>query len=96
MDLFDKLSTQCPLYFSWRPDPYAAISQDWTAMKYYANPPWNLVGRVLTQVQFQQVQVELVALVWKAQPWFPALLNNRTLLTVFVGILQEGDSYVKD
>ena len=35
--------------------------QDWTAMKWYANPPWNLVGRVLAQVQSQQVQVVLVA-----------------------------------
>jgi len=25
--------------------------QDWTAMKCYANPPWNMVGRVLAQVQ---------------------------------------------
>ena len=28
-------------------------------MKCYANPPWNLVGRVLAQVQSQQVQVVL-------------------------------------
>ncbi|XP_065902413.1 uncharacterized protein [Dysidea avara] len=80
MDLFaSRLSTQCPHYFSWRPDPYAlatdAFLQDWTAMKCYANPPWNLVGRVLAQVQSQQTQVVLVAPVWKAQPWFPTLLN---------------------
>ena len=66
MDLFaSRLSSQCPLYFSWRPDPYAqttdAFLQDWTAMKCYANPPWNLVGRVLAQVQSQQVQVVLIA-----------------------------------
>ena len=79
MDLFaSRLSTQCPHYFSWRPDPYALVTdaflQDWTAMKCYANPPWNLVGRVLAQVQ-SQVQVVLVAPVWKTQPWFPMLLN---------------------
>ena len=71
MDLFaSRLSTQCPLYFSWRPDSYAlatdAFLQDWPAMKCYANPPWNLVGRVLAQVQSQQAQVVLVAPVWKA------------------------------
>jgi len=80
VDLFaSRLSTQCPLYFSWRPDPFAlatdAFLQDWTARKCYANPPWNLVGRVLALVQSQQVQVVLVAPVWKAQPWFPTLLN---------------------
>jgi len=47
---------QCPLSFSWQSDPYAqAIDQDWTAMKCYANPPLNLVGWVLAQVQPQQV-----------------------------------------
>ena len=80
MDLFaSRLSTQCPLYFSWRPDPYTlatdAFLQDWTAMKCYANPPWNLVGQVLAQVQSQHVQVVLVAPVWKTQPWFPMLPN---------------------
>ena len=55
MDLFaSRLSTQCPHYFSWRPDPYAlatdAFLQDWTAMNCYVNPLWNLVGRVLAQV----------------------------------------------
>ena len=80
IDLFaSRLSTQCPLFFSWWPDPYAlaadAFLQEWTAMKGYANPPWNLVGQVLAQVQSQQVQVVLVAPVWKAQPWFPTLLN---------------------
>ena len=43
MDLFaSRLSTHCPLYFSWRPDPYAqatdAFLQDWTAMKCYSMP----------------------------------------------------------
>ena len=80
MDLFaSRLSTQCPLYFSWRPDPYTlatdAFLQDWTAMKCYVNPPWNLVGQVLAQVQSQHVQVLLVAPVWKTQPWFPMLPN---------------------
>jgi len=66
MDPFaSRLSTQCQLYFSWWPDPYtqatAAFLQDWTAMKCYANPPWNPVERVLAQVQSQQVQVVLIA-----------------------------------
>ena len=40
----------------------------------YANPPWNLVGRVLDRMQ-QQVTLVLVAPVWKSQPWYPILLK---------------------
>ncbi len=58
VDLFaSRLTTQCPAFFSWRPDPYAAATdaflQVWTGLKAYANPPWNLVGRVAAQAQAQ-------------------------------------------
>ena len=41
----------------------------------YANPPWNLVGRILLQVQAQRVTIILVAPVWKTQAWYPTLLG---------------------
>ena len=58
VDLFaTRLSAQCQRYFSWWPDLSAeatdAFLQVWTHIKGYANPPWNLVGRTLTQVQTQ-------------------------------------------
>ena len=79
VDLFaSRLSTQCQRYFSWRPDPSTeatdAFLQTWTHMRGYANPPWNLVGRTLSQVQTQQANIVLVAPVWKSQPWYPTLL----------------------
>ena len=43
-------------------------------MRGYANPPWNLVGRTSSQIQTQQVDVVLIAPVWKSQPWYPTLL----------------------
>ena len=68
VDLFaSRLTNQLPQYFSWRPDPVEeamnAFSQQWDKWgvggggggKGYANPPWNLVGRILSQVQAQQV-----------------------------------------
>ena len=74
-----RLTNQCHCYFSWRPDPYAeatdAFLQDWTAVKGFANPPWNLISRVLTKTQTQEVDVVLLAPVWKAQPWYPLLLS---------------------
>jgi len=80
VDLFaSRLSTQLPRFFSWKPDPLAeatdAFSQQWETFKGYANPPWCLIGRVLSQVQQQQAQVILVAPVWKGQPWYPMLLG---------------------
>ena len=75
VDLFaSRLTKQCPRYFSWRPDPFAeatdALLQDWSGLRGYANPPWNLIARVLRKVKSQEADVVLIAPVWKAQPWY--------------------------
>ena len=82
VDMFaSRLTTQLERFFSWRPDPEAeaqdAFSQDWTSLrgKGYANPPWNLVGRVPNRVQQQEIMLVLIAPVWKSQPWYPTLLE---------------------
>ena len=81
VDLFaSHLSNQLPRFFSCRPYPLAeatdAFSQQWGPLKGYANTPWCLVARVLSQVKSQQAQVILVAPVWKGQPWYPVLLGT--------------------
>ena len=48
---------------------------DWALIRGYANPPWNIIGRVLAQVRQQQAELVLVAPVWKAQVWYPVLLE---------------------
>ena len=78
VDLFaTRLTNQCRRYFSWWPDPFVeateAFLQDWTTVKDFANPPWNLVQRVLTKTQNQGAEVILVAPVWKSQPWYPLM-----------------------
>ena len=82
VDMFaSRLTTQLPRFFSWRPDPEAeavnAFSQDWRPLNGigYANPPWVMINRVWTQVQAQKTSIVLVAPVWKAQPWYPKLLE---------------------
>ena len=80
VDMFaSRLTAQCPAYFSWRPDPYTvatdAFLQDWSQIKGYANPPWSLIGRVLSKVQMDKAHIVLVAPVWKTQPWYPLLLQ---------------------
>ena len=79
MDHWKWTTNQCRRYFSWRPDPFAeavdAFLQDWRNMKGFANPPWNLISRVLMKTQVQGAEVILVAPVWKAQPWYALLLS---------------------
>ena len=79
VDLFaSRLTHQCQRYFSWRPDPFAeatdAFLQDWLGLKGFANPPWNLIARVLAKTQSQRARIVLIAPVWKAQPWYPCLI----------------------
>ena len=59
VDLFaSRLTNQLTQYVSWRPDPEAiacdAFSLNWSTMKDYANPPWNLIGKVLAQTRSQK------------------------------------------
>lgn len=80
VDLFaSRLSTQLPTFVSWRPDPEAmatdAFTIDWSGLNAYANPPWNIVGRVLAQAKQQIADLVLIAPVWKTQTWYPVLLE---------------------
>ena len=66
-------------YVSWRPYPMAmttdAFTMDWAQIRGYANPPWSFMGRVMAQTHKQQAELVLVAPVWKAQVWYPVLLD---------------------
>jgi hypothetical protein len=72
VDLFaSRLVNQLQTYVSWRRDPMAmatdAFTLDWAELRAYANPPWNLIFRVLAQTRRQEAELVLVAPVWKAQ-----------------------------
>ena len=73
IDLFAKRPTyQLPRFYRWRPDPLAeatdAFLQKWRWVRRYANPPWNLVGRVLAKLEEQAADLILIAPVWPSQP----------------------------
>ena len=82
VDLFaSRLTAQIPWYVSWRLDPEAiaqdAFTIDWSQWRRcYANPLWNLVGKVLAQTRAQKAQVVLIALVWKSQVMVPYLTGD--------------------
>jgi hypothetical protein len=68
-----------------------AFNQDWRNLvgTLYANPPWNLVSRVLQKIQEQRVQVIIIAPVWETQPWY-VILNQ--MLADFPAIIPEMDN----
>ena len=71
VDLFaSKLTHQVQGYVCRRPDPEAmatdAFILDWMQFQGYANPPMNLIGRVLSHVSNQETQVTLVTPVRRA------------------------------
>ena len=80
VDLFaSRLTYQVPRFFSLKPDPQAeatdAFLQRWNQFRGYANPPWGLIARVLSEVRYQRADMVLIAPVWKTQVWYPTLLS---------------------
>ena len=83
VDLFaDRLNTQLPRYWSWRPDPYAegvhALTVVWRGMNAYVFPPFRLIHRILRKLVFEKASILLIAPVWPNQPWYPILLKMLT------------------
>jgi len=64
-----------------------AFTLTWSnlSQKVYANPPWNLIGRVLSQVCDQSIsELILIAPVWKAQAWYPLLLQRLVRVPILI------------
>jgi hypothetical protein len=80
VDMFaSTLNHQVPRFFAWNHQPGAeaidAFCQDWTAFSGYANPPFCLITRVLSQLQRQRATITLITPIWVTTPWFPLLLE---------------------
>ena len=69
IDLFAScLTQQLPRYYSWRVDLEAemtdAFAQYWSHHKGFANPPWCLIPRCLSQAHAQKTRLILLTLLW--------------------------------
>ena len=78
MDMFaTRLNTQLPRFCSWLPDPAAtavdAFLQDLRKERAYANPPFNLIAKFLSQLKRQRAMCVLIVPAWPSQPWWPLL-----------------------
>ena len=95
IDLFAaRHNKQVPTYFGWRPDPEAAavnaMVQEWSALTPYAFPPFVLIGRTLLKMNQDQVSDGcLIVPLWRAQPWFPLLLEMTTDFPVVIPMQED-------
>ena len=80
IDLFaSRLNNQLPRYVAWQPDPGAeavdAFTLDWHSDKFFAFPPFSLLGRVIQKIEDDQAEGILVAPNWPKQIWYPNLIR---------------------
>ena len=80
IDLFaSRLNHQVDRYVAWHPDSGAAyidaFSLNWRAFKFYAFPPFCLISKVLTKIQYDKADGILIVPLWQTQPWFPKMLK---------------------
>ena len=77
-----RLNCQLTPFVSWKPEPGVwavnAFSLCWTALKFYAFPPFSILGKVLVKIQQDGATGMLVTPFWSTQPWFPQLLELLT------------------
>ena len=73
------LNSQLKTYVSWHPEPKSwavdAFSLNWNTLKFYAFPPFSLLGQTLSKIHQDQAEGILIAPLWTTQPWFPLLMK---------------------
>ncbi|XP_060584464.1 uncharacterized protein LOC132740559 [Ruditapes philippinarum] len=88
IDLFSsRLNKKLSRFISWFPEPGAfhvdAFSLSWKPFKPYIFPPFSLISKVLNKIVQDSVEKAiLIVPFWRAQAWFPVLLERITSLPV--------------
>jgi hypothetical protein len=75
IDLFaSRVNKQFPKYTSYRPDPSAfaidAFMLQWASLKFYAFPPFSVIGAVLSKIQREEAVGVCVLPDWPTQGWY--------------------------
>ena len=90
-----RLTKQLPNFYSWRPDPEAmatdAFNQNWAQTRGFANPPWCLIARCLSQLKRQMARVVIITPLWASQLWYPTIPG---ILEDYPRVLPAGDDLV--
>ena len=96
VDLFaSRLNHKVDKYFcgSLTPKAFAvdALTLNWSCIKFYAFPPFSLIGRILHKMEEELAEGILVIPRWTTQAWFPQVMRmlvaNPRLLTKREGVV---------
>ena len=82
IDLFaTRLNCKVPRFIAWYPDPEAwavdAFAWSWSGLKFYAFPPFSVVGKVIEKVLEDEAEGTLVVPWWPSQPWWGRLITQK-------------------
>ena len=80
IDLFaSRLNLQVQKYVSWQPDPSAfavdAFSFSWTSHKFYAFPPFSMIGATVSKILKEKATGIIIIPHWPAQFWYPMVMR---------------------
>ena len=80
IDLFaTRLNKQLPKYVSWSPDPGSmatdAFSMTWTNFKFYAFPPFSVIGSVVSKIIKDKADGIIIIPHWNTQYWLPTIMR---------------------
>ena len=80
VDMFaSSQNKQLEKYCSWRRDPWSlgdAFQQDWSQWKMvWANPPWELAGRMLDKIKTDKACALVCLPLWRAATWWRTLME---------------------
>ena len=80
IDLFaSALNHQVPKYISWNPDQEAfaidAFSISWANIKFYAFPPFSLIGASILKIKQEGASGVMIIPLWNTQFWFPMMVS---------------------
>ena len=80
VDLFaSRLNKQLSKYVSWIPDPGCiavdAFSLSWADIKFYAFPPFSLVGKSIAKIIKENAMGIMIIPLWPSQFWYPMMLK---------------------
>ncbi|XP_067214193.1 uncharacterized protein [Linepithema humile] len=76
IDLFaSRINTKCKKFCAWDRDPEAVVSDaftiNWENLKFYAFPPFSIIGKVLQKIRNNKASGIVVVPLWNSQTWFP-------------------------
>jgi ribonuclease HI len=81
LDLFGSMTnTQLPRYISYRADPHCLYTDTFSRPlprheSMWANPPFMLLGRLLTKIRTEATAVAVMLPIWPAQHWWPLAME---------------------